>query len=115
MLEAAGVRFCIASHSGTGSRNLPFEAGMAHAFGVTKAGALRAVTLSPAEILGVGDYLGSLEVGKKASLIVSEGDVMDHLGHDVTMMFIEGREVDLNSKHKELYEKYRQKQWSPSN
>lgn len=114
-LEKAGVRFCIATHSGTNSRNLPFQAGMAHAFGLSQEAAIRSITLAPAEILGVGDDVGSLEIGKKATLIVSDGDVMDHLTHNVTMMFIEGASVDLNSKHKELYEKYQQKHWSPSN
>lgn len=113
MLEKAGIRFCIASFSYTGSRNLPFQAGMAHAFGLSLEGALRSVTLSPAEILGVAEDLGSLEVGKKATLIVSEGDVLDHIGHNVTMEFIGGAAVDLNNKQKELYEKYQQKHYQP--
>lgn len=114
LLEKAGIRFCIASFSGTNSRNLPFQAGMAHAFGLSAENAIRAITLAPAEILGVDNALGSLEIGKKATLIVSEGDVMDHLSHGVTMMFIGGAEVDLSSKHTELYEKYQQKHWTPS-
>jgi imidazolonepropionase-like amidohydrolase len=112
-LEKAGIRFCIASFGNTGCRNLPFQAGMAHAFGLSLEGALRSVTLSPAEILGVADDLGSLEIGKKATLVVSDGDMLDHIGHNVTMEFIEGAAVDLNSKHKELFEKYKQKHYSP--
>ena len=112
-LEKAGVKFCIASHSATGARNLPFQAGMAHAFGLSLEGALRSVTLAPAEILGVAEDLGSLEIGKKATVFVSDGDVLDHIGHNVIMMFIGGAAVDLNSKHKELYEKYQQKHYAP--
>ena len=65
------------------------------------------MTLTTAEILDVADRIGSLEVGRAATLIISDGDIMDFLTHKVTRMFIDGRVVDLNSKHKELYEKYR--------
>jgi imidazolonepropionase-like amidohydrolase len=69
--------------------------------------ALGAVTLSAAEILGVEADLGSLEVGKKATLIVAEGDILDVLTNRVVMEFIEGREVNLDNRHRELYRKYR--------
>ena len=65
------------------------------------------MTLTTAEILGVEDRVGSLEVGKAATMIVSDGDVTDFLTHKVTRMFIDGRVVDLSSRHTELYEKYR--------
>jgi imidazolonepropionase-like amidohydrolase len=110
-LDAAGVRFCIA-HIVWGAwdvRNLPFQAGQAVAHGLPADAALRAITLSTAEILGIDDQEGSLAVGKEATLFVSEGDVMDPSGQQVTRMFIRGRSVDLDDRHKELYRKYRQK------
>lgn len=112
-LQEAGVPFAIASFASWGSRNLPFQAGMAKAFGLSEADAIRSITLGPAQILGVDSALGSLEVGKKATLIVTRGDILDMISHGVEMMFIEGRTVDLHDRHKELYEKYRQKRWTP--
>ena len=70
---------------------------------------LRSISLSTAEILGVEKNLGSLEVGKKATIVVSKGDILDHLTNQVTYMFIDGRQVDLDNKHKELYRKYQEK------
>jgi len=93
----------------TGVRNLPFDAGHAVGFGLPTDAALRAITLTPAEILGVANRLGSLEVGKRATIVVSEGDIMDMLTQNVTYLFIDGRAVDLDNKHKELYRKYRAK------
>ncbi|MCP4686110.1 MAG: amidohydrolase family protein [bacterium] len=107
LLHEAGVKICFGVESTWPTRNMPFDAGHAVAFGLEKDAALRAMTLTPAEVFGVAESLGSLEVGKKASVIVSEGDIMDHLSHNVTHMFIEGRAVDLDNKHKELYRKYR--------
>lgn len=109
LLHEAGVKFCLGSFSTTGVRNLPFDAAQTVAFGLDKDAALRSITLSAAEILGVEEELGSLEVGKKASIVVSEGDILDHLTHKVTHMFIEGRKVDLDNKHKELWRKYQAK------
>ncbi|MFQ5606782.1 MAG: amidohydrolase [Candidatus Zixiibacteriota bacterium] len=113
LLKEAGVRFCFSyiysSPSSWDTRSLPFQAGQAIAFGLDEATALRAVTLSTAEILGVADVLGSLENGKKATIVVSEGDILDQLTNRVVYEFIEGRRVDLNNRHKELFEKYRQK------
>ncbi|MFQ5499518.1 MAG: amidohydrolase family protein [Candidatus Zixiibacteriota bacterium] len=109
LLANVGVRFCLSRGGSWNARNLPFQAGQAVAFGLTKEQALRSITLSTAEILGVEANLGSLDIGKKATLFVSDGDVMDHITHKVTLMFIEGREVDLDSKQKELYRKYQTK------
>ncbi len=108
-LSESGVQFCMAQAGGGWTRNLPFQAGQAIAFGLSKEDALRAITLSVAEIFGVEKDLGSIEVGKKATLIVSDGDIFDVLTHNIVYEFIEGRRVDLNNKHKELYEKYRKK------
>ncbi len=110
LLADAGVKFCFSySYSGWASRSLPFQAAQAVAFGLDPATALRALTLTSAEILGVDQAVGSLEVGKKATLIVSDGDVLDPITNRVTHAWIEGRVVGLNNRHKALYEKYRQK------
>lgn len=111
ILHDAGVTVAIGLlDEGWSVRNLAIEgAGRAVAFGLPYEMALRAVTLTPAEILGIDDRQGSLEVGKDATLIVSSGDVLDTLGHDVTHMWIEGRAVDLDNKQKELFQKYRTK------
>lgn len=108
-LSRAGVKICMARAGGAWTRNLPFQTGQAIAFGLPKDKALRAVTLSAAEIFGVDKDLGSIEPGKKATLIVSDGDIFDVLTHKIIYEFIEGKKVDLNNKHKELYEKYKKK------
>jgi imidazolonepropionase-like amidohydrolase len=105
-LHAAGVRFSL-SHPGSWAvRNFPFQASQAVAYGLPEEVALRAMTLSAAEILGIADRQGSLEAGKRATLFVSEGDVMDTLGQNVTQMWIEGRRVDLDNRHRQFYRKY---------
>lgn len=111
ILQGAGVRFALTHISWDAGdlRNLPFYAGIAVAFGLSPEQALRAITLSPAEILRIDDDLGSIEVGKEATLFVSEGDVLDPLTQQVTRMWIRGAEVDLDDRHKELFRKYRQK------
>ncbi len=110
LLADAGVKFCFSSsYSNSGSRNLPFQAAQAVGFGLTSDQALRGLTLSTAEILGVDKDLGSLEVGKKATIVVSNGDILDPPTNKVVYEFIEGRKVDLNDRGKQLYEKYRQK------
>ena len=109
LLAKSGVRFAIAKMSSWDVRNLPFQAGQAAAFGLSSPAALRAITLTPAELLGIDNRVGSLEVGKEATLIVSEGDVMDYLGHRVTRVWISGREISLDDRHKQLRDKYRTK------
>ena len=74
----------------TASRNLPFEAGMAVAFGLPEAEALKAVTLTPAQILGVADQLGSLEVGKRANLVITAGHILQPTT-EVKGLFIGGK------------------------
>ena len=110
ILAQKGVKFCLSAGSFTTVRNLPFLAGRAINFGLDPEQALKSVTLWPAEILGVDADLGSLEVGKKATLIVSEGDIFDFDGSNVILEFIEGRATDLDDKQKELYRKYREKE-----
>ena len=110
-LHAAGVPFAIRSQhggpsGGTASRNLPFEAATAVAFGLPEASALRAVTLAPAEILGVAGELGSLEPGKRANLVVTAGDLLQPTT-PVVGLFIDGEPVAPESRHTRLYDKYR--------
>lgn len=110
MLDDAGVKWCMSpGGAGWNSRNLPFYAGFASAFGLKKDAALRAVTLSPAEILGVSDMLGSLDIGKKATIVVSKGDILDPIHAGVTKEWIAGREINLDNKQLQLYRKYSQK------
>lgn len=106
-LAAAGVQFSISYPGFWDTRNLAFAAGHAVAFGLEQEAALQAITLTPAKMLGVDDRLGSLDVGKQASLVVSKGDILDPLGQSIEHMFIDGRLVDLRNRHTQLYEKYK--------
>lgn len=108
LLQRAGVRFAIVTDDESNSRNLPYEAAMARAFGLPAAAALRAITLSPAEILGVGARLGSIEAGKDANLIVTTGDIMDARTR-VEAVFIDGVEQALDTRHTRLYEQFRER------
>ena len=89
-------------------RNLPYQAATAQAFGLTADQALEAITLSPAQILGVDDRVGALATGKDATLIVTDGDVLEESSH-VLKAWIEGRAVDLTDRQKVLNDKYREK------
>jgi imidazolonepropionase-like amidohydrolase len=101
-LAAAGIRFAIASgEPNPDVRNLPYNAGMASAFGLSKEDALKAVTLWPAQIFGVGDRLGSIEVGKMANLVVTTGDMLE-ARIDTKYLIIDGRIVPLDTKHTQL-------------
>lgn len=106
LLKQAGVRFCIGSPGSWQQRNLPFEAGTAAAYGLTKEEALAAVTSSTAEILGIGDSVGTLEPGKDATLFISTGDALDMRSSTVETAFIRGRKIDLDNKQKVLYRKF---------
>jgi imidazolonepropionase-like amidohydrolase len=106
-LEAAGVRFCISTgDTGAHVRDLPFHAGMAASFGLSRAEALKAVTLYPAQIMNVADRLGSIEQGKMANLVITDGDLLDARTH-VRYLFIRGRQLPLTSRHTELYEQFK--------
>jgi imidazolonepropionase-like amidohydrolase len=110
MLQKAGVLFAINDNDGSArGRNLPFNAGTAVAYGLTKEEALTAITLSPARILGIANKTGSIEVGKDANIIISEGDILDMRSSIITTAFIQGRKIDLTDKHKLLNEKYKYK------
>jgi imidazolonepropionase-like amidohydrolase len=106
-LQAAGVRFCISTgDSGAHVRDLPFHAGMAAAYGLPKTEALKAVTLYPAQILGVADRVGSIEQGKIANLVVTDGDLLEARTH-VRHLFIAGRQIPLASRHTVLYDRFK--------
>jgi imidazolonepropionase-like amidohydrolase len=110
-LHEAGIRFCISSqdrHGASSVRNLPYHAATAVAYGLDAEVALKAITLAPAQILGVGDKVGSLEVGKHATLFVATGDPLD-TPTQVELAWIGGRKVELNDRHKRLYRKYEEK------
>jgi imidazolonepropionase-like amidohydrolase len=108
-LEAAGVRWCLASGEGASNeRNLPYAAGRAVAYGLARDAALRAITLYPARILGVADRLGSIAAGKRATLLVTDGDPLE-IPTRVVAAYVDGREIDLSNKQLRLYEKYKAK------
>ena len=108
-LAKAGVRFAVASNREPAfARNLPEQVGTAVGYGLGEADALRCMTLWPAQILGVGDRVGSLEAGKDATLIVCDGDILETPTH-VTAAFIQGRAVDLTSKQTRLNDKYKKR------
>lgn len=109
-LQKAGVLFAINDEDGnTRYHNLPFNAGTAAAYGLTKEEALAAITLNPAKILGVADKTGSIETGKDANIVVSDGDLLDMRTNKIAYAFIQGRQVNLTDKQKQLYERYKYK------
>lgn len=105
-LQQAGVRFAIVSDDASQSRNLPYEAAMARAFGLAADAALRAITLSPAEIFGVADRMGSITVGKTANLFLATGDIMDHRTQ-VTDVFVDGVPQSMENRHTRLYQQFK--------
>lgn len=106
-LQKAGVRFCISTGDGGAEvRNLAQYAGMAAAFGLSKADAVKAVTLYPAQIMNVGDRLGSIEVGKMANLVVTDGDLLE-IRTRIRFLLIDGRSVVLTSRHTELNDAFK--------
>lgn len=110
LLQQAGVLYCISDgDQSTRFRNLPFDAGTAVGFGLTKEQALQAITLNTAKILGIDNITGSLEKGKDANIVVSDGDILDMKTSNVTYAFIQGRQINLDNKQKQLFEKYKYK------
>lgn len=106
-LQQAGVRFCISTGDGGPEvRNLPQYAGMAAAYGLSKADALKSVTLYPAQILNVADRLGSIDAGKMANLVVTDGDLLE-VRTNIRYLFIDGRPVVLTSRHTELNDAFK--------
>jgi imidazolonepropionase-like amidohydrolase len=109
-LQKAGVLYCISDDdANTRYRNLSYNAGIAATFGLTKEEALSAITLNAAKILGVEGKTGSIEVGKDANIVVCEGDLLDMKTSTVTDALIQGRQINLDNKQKQLYERYKYK------
>ena len=112
LLQKAGVLFCLeisGDMEEMQERNLPFNAGTAAAYGLTKEEALSSITLNTAKILGIDNRVGSLEVGKDATLFVSTGDALDMKSNNVEWAFIRGKKLDLSNNQKALNEKYLKK------
>jgi imidazolonepropionase-like amidohydrolase len=107
-LHEAGVRFCIRSAGSTNTRNLPYEAAMAASYGLPADEALKAVTLYPAQILGVAEQLGSIESGKRANLVLTNGDILQ-ASTQVLAVIIDGKALEPTSKHTRLYERYKER------
>lgn len=105
-LHKAGVKIAFTTGDASNVRLLPYHAGTAAAFGLPKEEALKAVTINPAQIFGVDKQIGSIEAGKMANLVVTDGDILE-LRTKVKQMFIAGRPVDMMNKHQRLYEKFK--------
>lgn len=105
-LYDAGIPFAIQTSDAHNTRNLPYNASSCAAFGLPKDEALKAVTINAARIWGVADKLGSLEVGKNASLIVTDGDPLE-MRTNVKRVFIDGMDISMDSRHTLLYQKFK--------
>ncbi|MCH8269907.1 MAG: amidohydrolase family protein [Planctomycetes bacterium] len=108
-LQDAGIRWCLASGQGAAhERNLMHNAATAVAFGLSQGDAIRAITLSAAEMLGVAGTLGSIDIGKSATLIIADGTPLE-ITTSIERAFIDGRDIDLTNKQTKLNDKYREK------
>jgi len=109
-LQKAGVLFALNdTHDESRYRNLSYNAGTAATYGLSKEQALQAITLNAAKVLGIDDKTGSLEAGKDANIVVADGDILDMKSSNVVYAFIQGRQVSLDNKQKQLYERYKYK------
>ena len=112
LLQKDSVLFCLQNQGdmeAMNARNIAFLAGTAAAYGLTKEQALQSITLNSAKILGIDNQVGSLEVGKLGSLVISDGDILDMKTNNIILAYINGRRVDLHSFQKDLYLKYMNK------
>lgn len=105
IMAEAGVKVALTSGETENVRNLPFNAGFAAAYGLGKEEALKAVTINPAEIFGMADELGSLEVGKRANLFVADGDPFE-TKTKIPYVFIDGYQIAIDNRHIQLYEEF---------
>jgi imidazolonepropionase-like amidohydrolase len=106
ILQDAGVLYGLTGIGFWRQRNLPFEAGEAVGYGLTKEQALSMITINNSKILGIDKTTGTLEVGKDANLFISKGDALDMITIDVVTAFIQGRNINLDNLHKQLYRKF---------
>jgi imidazolonepropionase-like amidohydrolase len=109
ILQDAGVLYGLTGIGYWRQRNLPFEAGEAVGYGLTKEQALSMITINNAKILGIDKTTGTLEVGKDANLFISGGDALDMISINVQKAFIQGRDISLDNLHKQLYKKFSSK------
>lgn len=112
LLQEAGVKFCLQNEGdmeAMNARNLPFQAGTAMAYGLSLEQAIRSISLSSCEIMGIDKEYGSIEEGKSATLFVSEGNALDMRTNQVTLIMIRGEFVSTDNFQKDLYEKYSKK------
>lgn len=107
-LHAAGIPFCIRSGGGTNTRNLPYEAAMAVSYGLPPDEGLKAVTLYPAQLLGVREQLGSIETGKRANFVLTNGDLLQ-ASTQVKSILIDGTAFEPTSKQTRLADRYRER------
>ncbi len=105
-LHDAGIPFAIQSQDAHNARNLPYQAAACAAFGLPKDAALRAVTIAPAQIFGMADRIGSLETGKLANIILTDGDPLEIVTH-VKRLFIGGEEISMETNQTLLWEKFK--------
>ena len=108
VMQQAGVKVAIRTNETENTRNLPFNAGFAAAYGMGKEEALKAITIVPAEIFGVADQIGSIEAGKKANLFISNGDPFEP-ATEIKYLFINGWNVPLESRQTLLYDEFLQR------
>lgn len=106
LLYQAGVKIAFGTFNSSASRTLPYEAANAVSYGLPREEALKAVTINAAEILGVADKIGTIEAGKIANLIVTDGDPLE-IKTQIRHVIIGGYEVSTDNRHRELYEKHR--------
>jgi imidazolonepropionase-like amidohydrolase len=109
LLNSKKIKFSIAIEGFYQTRNLNYQTGQAVSYGLDYEKGIESITLSAAQILGIDKNYGSIELGKSATFFVSNGDVLDMRTSIVELAFIDGREIDLNDKQKELYIKYKNK------
>ncbi len=109
MLYDAGIQYCIAGDFAPAySMRLAHHPSSAVAYGLPLDEAIKTVTLYPAEMLGFGDRMGSVEVGKDASLIVADGNILE-LSTVIEQVYIMGRSIDMDDRHRRQYERYRER------
>lgn len=108
-LAAAGVQFAFSDNGAWQQRNLAYQAGTAMAFGLSENEALKGLTLYPAQMLGIGHKVGSIELGKEATLFVCSGNALDARTAHIEFAFVQGRSIPLESKQTRLANKYRER------
>jgi imidazolonepropionase-like amidohydrolase len=112
LLQKEGIKFCLQNEGDMEvmhTRNLPFLAGTAMAYGLTEEEAIRSVSLSPCEILGIDKNFGSIEVGKSATLFVSKGSALDMKSNQLTLILSDGKFVSTDNFQTKLFNKYQNK------